>query len=69
MCHPVLLDSSCPKGLMLAEFGGLEPFGVAGGGNDMQLGLETSDKIEENINSTEMVVCEQLDAEEQSIVH
>lgn len=54
---------------MLAEFGGLEPFGVAGGGNDMQLGLETSDKIEENINSAEMVVCEQLDAEEQSIVH
>lgn len=54
---------------MLAEFWGLEPFGVVGGGNDVQLGLETSDKIEENINSAEMVVCEQLDAEEQSIVH
>lgn len=54
---------------MLAEFWGLKPFGVGGGGHDMQLGLEMSDKIEESINSTEILVCEQLDSDEQSIVH
>ena len=42
---------------MLAEFGGLKPFGDGGGGgNYMELDLNMSDKIGGNINPTETIV-------------
>lgn len=57
MCHPVVLDGTCPKRLMLAGFWGLKPFGDAGvGGSDMQVDLNMSDKIRGNINPTETIV-------------
>ena len=57
MRHPIVLDGTCPKRLMLAEFWGLKHFGDAGvGGNDMQLDLNMSDKIRGNMNPTETIV-------------
>lgn len=56
MRHSKVLDGICPKRLVLAEFGGLKPFGDAGvGSNDLQLDLHVPDKIRGNIGPIETI--------------